>query len=273
MRRVSDLLLLIMVLLPISLMMISCKEESNLTNIETPSVEIMQIEPLRAKIGEDIRIVLKINDRNYIPDGSVYFNNCWNRADSIKGDTLYTFVPFIPNAPEEWKLEVSTSAKNYTYRASSDLSVETEVCFAPVSVKWNFLSPVSPEEANYISSALYKWEAQRNQDTIQIIRKQEFNDENNPEIRVLMLDKGKDHVPAHIAIYSMTQYDYGTGEKRIRIDTIKQALIRIDNWDSEGVLSGRIFPQVGEYSSGRFEYLRSADPYLCKYAFYSTVKK
>ncbi|MGE5411004.1 MAG: hypothetical protein ACM3MI_08590 [Clostridiales bacterium] len=265
--------ILFIFLISCTIIISSCKKTDNIVESSLPQSGI-SFEPQRAKVGQKIKIFVQHSDINFKPDDQIFFNDCWNMADSIVGNTIYTFVPYIPNAPEDWKVRFGMHYKDSVYLVEGVLKVETEPGISPKTVTWNPVDPVSVAESFYFPKAYslqYGWNGKKSNDTIYLTQKYPAS-ESYGEYKLVFHDNGSGKLPELISAVKILYPDYLPIEPNTLRDTIKQVLVRIDKWGSDNVFSGRVFPQVGEFTSSGFKYLKSADHFLDKYTFYCTIK-
>lgn len=251
----------------------SCKKNDNIVESSLTQSGI-SFEPQRVKVGQKIKISIQDGNINFKPDEQIFFNGCWNMADSIVGNTIYTFVPYIPNAPEDWKVRIEMHSNDSVYQVEGVLKVETEASISPVTITWNPLNPVSEGESFYYPKAYsrqYGWSGKKSNDTIYLTQIYPAS-ESYGEFKFLFHDNGPGKLPELISAVQILYPDFFPTEPYTMRDTIKQVLVHIDKWGSGNVFSGRVFPQVGEFNSSGFKYLKSADPFFDRYTFYCTIK-
>ncbi|TDJ56783.1 MAG: hypothetical protein E2O46_00540 [Ignavibacteria bacterium] len=195
MKIISAILFLIMF---ISLFN-SCEENLIPPDINPVKISIESITPNRPlKIGEKFNLVIKIENLDSASlSSNLFINNQFHYDNNINGDTIFSYVPYIPSTLDKWIIKANAYTFNGNYFTEYDvedtLDVIIENCLPDICVKWSDLSRVN-EIDSYGYPGIYnepaKWIAEENNDTITLSQTTRNSDDKHKILELKLLDKG-----------------------------------------------------------------------------------
>ena len=226
----------------------SCKE--NIVPPEETSVKVyiesfIPDRPL--KIGEKFRMIVKVKNLDSASvDHGFYLNDQFHYDNSFNEDTIFTYVPYIPSNSTEWVLKVMAhtfKGSEITYYYGQDtLDVIPENCLPSICTKWSDLDTVTEYDSYYYPEYYgdqYRWICETNNDTIILTHRTPGSDEGYVELKIKFVDKGINNLPEYLELTEFV-YDFGTQTG----DTLKSGMIKIQNWDTAGIISGIILSEL-----------------------------
>ena len=154
-------------------------------------------------------------------------------VDCESAGTLSVVVPFgARSGPVSVPIDRQTAV-------SSTFRVTEQSDTLSVIVKPYDITPVlTPKDSSIIDwqGRHCAWNAEVHEDTVHVWRRYSTGDEMY-EHHVKLLHGRGGHLPSVIAVWGVAISDYpGT-----RVDTIRAGILKIQNWDTNAVMSGRFF--------------------------------
>jgi hypothetical protein len=238
----------ILFFLMLNLMFQSCKENPITPEPVSVIVSIESIIPNHPlKIGEKFRMIVKVKNLDSASiDHRFYINDQFHYDNSVKEDTIFTYVPYIPSNSTEWMLKVMAHTFNgsdFTYYYGQDtLDVISENCLPTICTKWSDLDIVTEFDSYYYPEYYgdqYRWICETNNDTITLIQRTPGSDEGYVELKIKFIDKGINNLPEYLELTEFV-YDFGSQMG----DTLKSGMVKIQNWDTTGIVSGIILSEL-----------------------------
>ena len=240
--------IIVLFFLILILMFQSCNENIITPEPATVKVSIESIIPNHPlKIGEKFKMIVNVEN---LDTASVnhwfYINDQFHYDNTVKGDTIFTYLPYIPSNSIEWMIKVMASTYNgseFTYYYGQDtLDVIPENCFSNVCTKWSDLDSIDEYDSYYHPEYYgdqYKWVCQTNDDTITVIQVTPGCDEGYAEVKLKLLNVGNNILPEFI---SLTKFVYCFGT--VWGDTLTSGIIKIQDWNTSGIVSGIILSEL-----------------------------
>ena len=226
------------------LIAVSCTQKS-ITEPEKQS--LARLEPEQGFIGSLLKIsnldtsANRYNTRLYFP-GLEH----GHYADSIVDHIIYAHIPYGATSGQ---LKVIAGKDSVVFKNFKVL----EDCPESVVVKWyNLPDPVTESNARYWDWAGYKpWKAEIKGDTIHFFVDGFCGDECHYWLDFKLKINEKKALPEFISLRYFSQ-DYYSGDEEYWLE---QGLIKIQDYDPNSVISGRIFSVFFDYCNGlRFWY-------------------
>lgn len=242
-KRIKVLIFIILILV-----FQACKE-----NIITPEpapvkVSIESIIPNHPlKIGEKFKLALKVDnlDSCHI-DHRFYINNQYHFDNTVSHDTIFTYLPYIMSNSNKWIIKFSAYTFNGStftdYYGIDTINVIPEVCYPNTCTKWSDLDSIFEYDSFYRPEKYgnqFKWICETNGDTITLIQRTPGCDEGHEEVKLKLLNNGPNILPKFI---SLTKFVYCFGT--VWGDTLVNGIIKIQDWDTPGILSGLILSEL-----------------------------
>ena len=211
--------------------------------VEGPTRKPIFVEPDSGYVGTKLKIFgMKFSSRG-VRTNSIEFEG-WEaiRPDSGSTDTLFTYIPF---GAETGSIKISYwdgFVFHDTIGISNQLNVVQEcdtlsICVLPYNVDVSITEEMS-RRVDLSHDKMVDWNAEINNDTVTISRSYEHIDWGITKT-LKFLHTDNQQLPRLLSYISIRVGDTGT-----RIDTLKTGIIKIQDWDTSGIVSGRVF---GEY--------------------------
>lgn len=201
---------------------------------KTNNVNIASISPSKGVIGTKLKIYDNIPSGLKIGSVSIFFPYVcdWIIPDSISDDTIYTHVPFGARSGD---IKVNFSRDSLIIK---NFSI-TEESLDEVKVCWSDLNYLIDEKISTYTigpvSKELKWSVGIIQDTVKITTEY-YPGEYVLYYHMELLNKGVNQLPQFILGYGLMDTDYG--EKIIY--KLKKGIIKIQDWNVDSLISGRV---------------------------------
>ena len=223
----------IFLLFVLSLFIISIQTcEKNLVNYDD---NLLLLTPNQGVIGTKLKIFDNIPSDIAAESVAIIFPgvNDWIRPDSIRSDTIYTCIPFgAQNGNIKlYYSEDSVFVKNLNVIVDSPDSVKIE---------WSNLNyKIDDHIATFTKMPVvseYTWSVEILEDTVKI--KAGFHPgDYSVYYHLNLLNKQKNQLPEFLAGYGLVETDYGEEIKY----PLEQGIIKIQDWNIDSVICGRVF--------------------------------
>jgi hypothetical protein len=192
-----------------------------------------------------MRVKVENLDSSYI-DHRFYINNQHHFDNSVRGDTIFSYLPYIQSNSNEWLIIASAytyDGRDFTYYNVQDtIDVIPENCFSNVCTKWSDLDSIFEYDSFHFPEYYgnqYKWFCEISGDTITLIQRTPGCDEGYGEVKLKFLDKGSNILPEFI---ELTKFNYCFGD--VSGDTLTSGIIKIQDWNVSGIVSGIILSEL-----------------------------
>ena len=227
----------------------NCVETSNPLQPQStkPRVFIKSIDPSQLQVGMDFRVVVGYDNGNPSAYGSVVYNNgLWHDADSINGDTIYSYIPYLHFASPYRELRITASFDNINYYDVDTVYVFPNTCLSGICVGWNDLKTIKEEDSySYSIDGLEGWLGEIHQDTVRIWRRNLGCDEGSVLKEIKFLSNGSNILPELLSL----KVDVFCWPHPTRTDSLRHGLIKIQEWSLNGVVSGYVFSELLDFGS------------------------
>lgn len=167
------------------------------------------------------------------------------RADSGSADAIFAYVPYCA---QNGKVELQNSSGSYFV---NDFGV-IENCQNEVNLSWSNLNYIITAEMSTLSPipGIFKsWSVDSLQDTIRITG-QYFPGDFSVTQRLNLLNRGANHLPEFLSGYAIYYPDYPDST----IFPLDKGLIKIQDWDLDNRISGRVLSTPWNYNEYIFWY-------------------
>ncbi len=222
---------------------VSCKKDltpvSNQIPGENKAFVDIKVSPDSGTVGT----ILQITGKKFDPSVSllsITFNDTEPfRVDSGKGDTIYTYVPF---EAQSGKITLDVYEVD-TLWVSNDFRVIQQCDTSKICVlEYDLKQPITQKSANNLPDNYNAeaWKAEIVGDTVIISRYIDASEYGITHILSFLCQKN--NLPEHLEIKRIVHEDTGTRES-----TMDRGVIKIQDWDTSGVISGRV---IGKLWSG-----------------------
>lgn len=250
MKKLSAIYHLFVYIVSVCLIIVvqSCSENPVLTEPVPVNVSIESISPEHPlKIGEKFQAVLNVENLNsYYVDNHILFNNIYHFQNRVSGDTIFSYVPYMPVSFSNWILKFyiykSNVGGSIFYEVQDTLDVLPEYCATGVCIKWSDLDSIGEYDSYYYPEFYgdqYKWIAESNNDTITLVLDVPGSDEGYIETKIKFLDNDANILPEFVELTKIV-YDFGAEWS----DTLKSGIIKIQDWDTSSIVSGIILAEL-----------------------------
>ena len=222
----------------------SCGKETIINDGSTESqFYIKSIEPSNPKLGAKLKIILNESSGSHVYSSNILFNDLWSIADSIKGDTVFSFMPYLPQTKNvNVKLQLTVNSKIFEVQKTIELSEIYEKGISIINndeltVNEKDIYPLFPMDLNA------QWNITINQDTVLMNIQGIVGDESNKILQIKFLNNSIKSLPKMIDYIQI--FNDSDGSNRITYtDTLQNGIIKIDKWDSYGIYSGIIYAEL-----------------------------
>ena len=231
---------------------IKCENISSVDNGAELEIKIKSILPQNPTIGNKLRIVLQGLDKNY--DYSIghllYNDELWQgSADSANKDTIYTFVPYIQNT-NEYELYLWLKIDTFSYNLSQKYLVNNQY-FSGLNVIHNDEGPIYKSNKNRIFPLdNNNWQIKISQDTVKMWLQGIIHDEAYAILKINFIDN-PGGLP-ELLYYIKETHDSDGAETWIVRDTLKHGIIKIEDWNENGVYSGKVYAPLEPFEERYF---------------------
>lgn len=225
------------------------------TNINESSAEsqyyIKSIEPSNLKLGDKLKIILNESSGSHVYSSNILFNDLWSIADSIKGDSVYSFMPYLPQTKNvNVKLQLTVNGKIFEVQKTIELSEIYEKGISIINndeqtVNEKDIYPLFPMDPNA------QWNITINQDTVLLNIQCIVGDESNKILQIKFLNNILNGLPKLID-YVQVFNDSDGSNRYTYTDTLLNGMIKIDKWDSDGIYSGIIYAELKPMDSKNY---------------------
>ncbi|MCL5027761.1 MAG: hypothetical protein M1480_01945 [Bacteroidetes bacterium] len=225
---------------------------SRKTNINESSAEsqfyIKSIEPTVPKLGDKLKIILNESSGSFIYSSGILFNDLWSITDSVKGDTVYSFMPYLPQTKNvNVKLQLSVNNKIVDVQKTIELSEIYEKGISIINNDEQALNeqdiyPLFPMDPNA------RWNITINQDTVLLNIQGIVGDESNKILQIKFLNNTLNRLPKLID-YVQIFNDSNGSNRFVYTDTLLNGIIKIDKWNINGIYSGIIYAELNPIDS------------------------
>ena len=217
--------------------------------IEIEDFAISNILPSNPQTGDKLKIVLnkQLSDNTF--DGFVYFNNNWPYSDSVKKDTIFTFLPFIKNnSTVEVKINIyeEDNLNEVTKSILINRTCEQQFCVIKNDEGEVFYQDIYPRG---VLGEIPEWQITKNKDTTTLSAFMTIADESNQTIRLKFLDTDSEGLPIFLNYVRIKNESNGASPYVTTIDTLQTGLIKIESWDNNGTYSGKIYAELEPFES------------------------
>ncbi len=230
----------------------SCGKETIINDGSTESqFYIKSIEPFNPKLGDKLKIILSQSSGSFINSSGILFNDLWSITDSIKADTVYSFMPYLPQSKNvNVKLQLTVNGKIFEVQKTIELS---EIYEKGISIINNDEQTVNEKDIYPLFSMdpTTSWDIAINQDTVLMKIQGIVGDESNRILRIKFLNNSLNSLPKLIDYIQI--FNDSDGSNRITYtDTLQNGIIKIDKWDSNGIYSGIIYSELNPIGSKNY---------------------
>jgi hypothetical protein len=219
-----------------------CSETSNPVQSQSPKprVFIKSIEPSQLQVGMDYKIAVGHENGNLDLYQNVVFNNrLWHDADSVRGDTIYSYVPYIHFAPLYRELKIQAQIDSAQYYDIDTVYVFPNTCQNGVCISWNDLKNINENDSHYWGKI---WTGETNQDTVILTHIMPFGDDGTATRELKLISNSHGELPEFIS-FERRVFEVHHGGFT---DSLRNGLIKIQDWNLNGIVSGYIFPELIE---------------------------
>jgi len=206
----------------------SCKEEGVVDVIPKPApVTVVSIQPSMVFAGTLMQIVVERESDSISLSGLYELNGTRRYAKSAHGDTLFIVFPYVLSFTG-----MTIFAYDERFDTSHSLELDflpyPEVCTdSPICVRWSNIDSITAR------SSLYQWTATLSNDTVRLEMSLIYPD-SYFYIYITFVDQGVGQLPQFLSYTTFSRPTF------IR-DTLQNGLIKIDQWNVQGTLSGVVF--------------------------------
>jgi hypothetical protein len=223
---------------------LSCRNATTEPEPNKPLLSISAIIPERdLKIGE--KFLIKLNLQNFdsaILLDHIYFNGLWHYADSIRGDTLFAFVPYIPTINNRWIIEVTAYNKSFDnpgYSAYDTINIIPEVSPKYILIKWSDIDSIKKVDSySYHRFGESGWFKEEFEDTIIIYQTRPGCDEGSITSTFKFINKGSNNLPE---LLEFIKIDNCLGT--VHADTLTKGILKIQEWNNS-IKCGLLLPEI-----------------------------
>jgi len=225
-----------------------CNESPVTQDTDAVKVTVKSIVPAHPlKIGEKFKMIIKVENLDTaLVDHRFYINDQFHYDNTVNKDTIFTYLPYITNNSIKWMIKVSAYTYNgsdYKYYYGLDtLDVIPENCPSNVCTKWSDLDSIYEYDSYYHPEYFgdqYKWDCESSGDTITFIQVTPGCDEGYEKVKLELFNNGSNFLPEFI---SLTKFVYCSSTELG--DTLKSGIIKIQDWDTSGIVSGIILSEL-----------------------------
>ncbi len=165
--------------------------------------------------------------------------------DSISGDKLYSHIPYGAVNGQMEILAQRESLHSATIKVS-------EECPDSVVVKWTDLPVTIREQDSYAEdlSGFIKWQGLLNRDTVTLVLAGLCGEECSYTIELRFKNIAYDNLPEFISMIRRRTDLYSGAES----DTLKAAIIKFQDYSTNGIISGKVFSSYWEPTGLTFWY-------------------
>ena len=210
---------------------------------------VLTVEPNSGRIGSIVAIGgerFKVPTTQYM----VGFAGADDRlvADSCSDSTIFTFVPFGARSGP-----LSVFSDQLLGRTDKFSVTEVVDTTALTAVRYDISPMLTANDSSVIDRMGFRrtWRANRQGDTIQIIRGFSTGDEYY-EYHIVLISQRAIQLPRPVALWTYIKPDYPGAWT----DTVRVGILKIQEFDTSGVISGRFFgkPSISKILSGTFAF-------------------
>lgn len=233
---------IILVVLPIILLSAGCVDQGSKTdpsNHNGGSLDLT-VQPDSGTIGTIITIHSQPEQfvKNRYSVGFTGLND-WLSSDSASHSTIFSYVPFgAQSGPVSVFFDELIGTTN-------DFRITQSVDTNKLTVANFDISPaITAKDSSVIDRMGFRrtWQAQLRGDTVHISR--DFSTgETFYEYNFLLVNRGQQSLPSLHTFWIRSQPDHPGG----RIDTIRAGILKLQNFDTSGIISGRFFCNPSTY--------------------------
>ncbi|MCF8012687.1 MAG: hypothetical protein K9L56_15570 [Clostridiales bacterium] len=217
-------------------------------NLVTNGDNFFLVTPNKGVIGTKLKIFDNIPSDIAAESVAIIFSglNDWIRPDSIRSDTIYTYTPFGAQSGniELYFSDDSIFVENFNVNEDSPDSVKIE---------WSNLNyKIDDHIATFTRMPVvseYNWSVEILEDTVKI--KAGFHPgDYSVYYRLNLLNNQKNQLPEFLAGNGLVETDYGEEIKY----PLEQGIIKIQDWNIDSVICGRVFSIPGNNNNYTFWY-------------------
>ncbi len=244
----NNLLVLFILSLILSLSACSSPDEVNIKNDE-PFIFIKEILPSNPSTGDILRIILSEQLTGNKYDGFVFFDNKWSYSDSVKNDTIFTFMPYIK---EKKSVEVKL---NINFKERQDVLTKiisvNNLCTQSVCVLNNNEGTIHEKDIypKDMISKNSKWEINKDSDTITFSSFMIIGDESNLNMKIKFLKGIENNLPRFISFIIIRNESDGSSPSVNICDTLENGIVKIEDWNKNGIYSGIVYAELEPFES------------------------
>lgn len=201
------------------------------------------------KIGEKFIVIIKAENMpvkmspflDLTMNGKEYFGN------EYKTDTILTYVPYTPVCSNKWIFKALAGFQvgpilSERHFLTDTLDVVSENCTGGVQVKWSDIDSVAESESFTLYGnigEIYRWKGSIAGDTVTLVSLTPYGDDGLKQLTFKFIDMGPNQLPRFISAEGMIGGISGCAR-----ETIRNAIFKIQSWDSHGIISGIFLPEV-----------------------------
>lgn len=225
------------------IMLYSCESDIFIPEEKVPKI-LKLIPSTPYKVGENLNLVL---DKGDLEGESFHLHisieDYWYDWQLAGFDTFKTYIPFLPSEKTEFELKMHFY-KNNSLSEKIEIIPENEAFYESIQVKFSDLERFEYKDVEKWlrkHESIKSWQAKKDQDTITLLHIRPNHDESSLHSTFKFLDQGENKLPVFI---EGTRIEKGMF---VRVnDTLKSGIIKIQEWNPVGIISGIIFPSVIE---------------------------
>ncbi len=225
--------------------LLSCNIQNEITPThEEQSAYIKNVSPINPSTGDRIKIILSepLTGNNY--NGFVFFDNKWSYSDSVKNDTIFTFLPYIKGKTTvEIKVNISFSEKQNELTKVVSIN---NLCTKSICVIQNNEGKIQEKDIypKDMLSENSKWIINEDNDTITFSAFMIVGDESNQDMNIKFLKRTDNVLPTFISFTQIKNESNGSSPSIKNCDTLKNGIIKIEDWNNNGIYSGIIYSEL-----------------------------
>ena len=217
-------------------------------------IQIKSIKPQNPTVGDKMKIVLQGLNENY--DYSVghllYNDELWQGyVDSTNKDTIFTYVPFIYNTTQ-YNLHFKVRIDTIWYNLATNYIVNNDY-LTGINVIDNDEGQINKSHTNKIYFwNVCDWNFEQNEDTVNVWQQYPIHDEAYAILSLQFLENSKNGLPKFLSFIKTHHDSYGGSESWVVRDTLKQGIIKIEDWNENGVYSGKVYAPLEPFEERYF---------------------
>jgi len=229
-----------------------CDNILSVENDDKIELKIKSIQPQNPTVGDKMKIVLQGLGNNY--DYSVghllYNDDLWQgHADSANKDTIFTYVPYISNT-NKYELRFWLGIDTSSYTLSQSYRVNNQYP-SGINVIHNDEGPIYKSNRNRIFPLdNNNWQIKISQDTVKMWLKGIIHDEAYATLKINFIDTPGE-LPK-LLYYINENHDSDGADTWIVRDTLKHGIIKIEDWNENGVYSGKVYAPLEPFEERYF---------------------